>query len=176
MIDSHLFRWRWTYREKAACQPKGREEECLWCITAPDCTLCSTATRAAWRRVGAVTRFNSAICTFTTKQHRHAAASPLCVNVSISASVSLKCSSQYVNHRWSVMPKRKTTLNIKLVLGVELKLRTLSDITVSVDNWTEAQNQCFTFSASLFTCNDFFLLLTVKVSTTGFSYIHQQKI
>lgn len=51
MIDDCLFRWHWTSRGKGVCPPKGRGEECLWCITVPGCTLCSTATREEWRRV-----------------------------------------------------------------------------------------------------------------------------
>lgn len=37
-----------------ACPPKGREEECLSCTTAPDCTLCLTATSEEWKRVRVV--------------------------------------------------------------------------------------------------------------------------
>lgn len=50
-IDIRVLRWRWTSRGKGACQPKGQEEACLWCITAPGCTLCSTATKGEWRKV-----------------------------------------------------------------------------------------------------------------------------
>lgn len=54
MIDGCLFRWHWTSRGKEACPPKVPEEGCSSCITVPDCTLCSTATREELRRVRVV--------------------------------------------------------------------------------------------------------------------------
>lgn len=42
------------FRGKAACPPKGQEEECLSCTTVPGCILCSTATREEWRKVSQV--------------------------------------------------------------------------------------------------------------------------
>lgn len=49
--DGCLCRWRWTCRRRAAFPSKDREEACLWCITAPDCTRCLTATREEWKTV-----------------------------------------------------------------------------------------------------------------------------
>lgn len=52
--DSCLSRWRWTCRGRAAFPSKDQEEACLWCITAPECTHCLTATRGEWRTVRSV--------------------------------------------------------------------------------------------------------------------------